>query len=180
MDTDGRLRPDILYTADAGAARLFFTAAGVSYVFRESATESPGQVGPVADAVSVPSRPAVPPAPGLSTYRVDMKLVGSNPVVRIRTEEKLPAYSNYYYPHCPQGITHVRSYARIVYENVYDDIDMVFAAAQGRTKYEFIVRPGGDPSQIRLRYDGAVSMRHTANGRLSIATPVGEIDEQSP
>jgi len=180
VDTDGRLRPDILYSADAGAARLYFTAAGVSYVFRESATGSPGQVGPVADAVSAPIRPVVPPASGLSSYRMDMKLVGSNPLVRIRAEEALPAYSNYYYPHCPQGITHVRSYARIVYENVYDDIDMVFAAAQGKTKYEFIVRPGGDPAQIRLRYNGAMSMRHAANGRLSIATPVGEIDEQSP
>ena len=39
---------------------------------------------------------------------------------------------------------------------------LVFAAAQGKTKYEFIVRPGGDPSQIRLRYDGAISMRHAA------------------
>jgi hypothetical protein len=180
VDTDGRLRPDILYSADAGAARLYFSATGVSYVFRESATESPGQVGPIVDAVSAPIRPAVSPSSELSSYRIDMKLVGSNSLVHIRAEEALPAYSNYYYPHCPLGITHVRSYARIVYENVYDDIDMVFAAGQGKTKYEFIVRPGGDPSQIRLRYDGAVSMRHAANGRLSIATPVGEIDEQSP
>ncbi|MCB2204625.1 fibronectin type III domain-containing protein [bacterium] len=180
VDTDGRLRPEILYSADAGTARLYFTSAGVSYVFQESATEAEGQFGPVVNAVSALNRPTVPHAPELSAYRMDMKLVGSNPLVRIRAEQALPAYSNYYYPHCPQGITHVRSFARIVYENVYDNIDMVFAAAQGKTKYEFIVRPGGDPAQIRLRYDGAVSMRHAENGRLSIATPVGEIDEQSP
>ncbi len=180
VDTDGRLRPDILYTADAGTARLYFTTGGVSYVFHESAGESSDLVEQDASKISGPMRAAFPADAGFSTHRMDMQLVGSNPFVRIRAEEKLSSYSNYYYPHCPEGITHVPGYRRIVYENVYDHIDMVFAAAPGKTKYEFVVRAGGDPSQIRLRYDGAVAMEHAADGRLFIATPIGAIDEQSP
>ncbi len=180
VDMDGNLCPDILYSADAGAARLYFTQRGVSYVFQRAEEGSADIERSAGDKMTSAHRSDISSASEFSYYRMDMLLVGSNSDVRIRAEQELPGYDNYYYAHCPQGITHVRSFGRIVYENVYDRIDMVFAASADRTKYEFIVHPGGDASRIRLRYDGAVTITQSESGGLAIATPIGKIGEQSP
>ncbi|MBN1447568.1 MAG: SBBP repeat-containing protein [Bacteroidetes bacterium] len=112
--------------------------------------------------------------------RLDMILDGSNPRVRIRAEEPLPGYANFYLPHCPDGITGVREYGRIVYENVYDNVDLELFSVNGRMKYNFVVRPGGRVSDIRMRYEGAEKLAISENGTLSVAAPLGKIDEAVP
>ncbi len=180
IDVTGKPCPDILFTADAGGAKLYFTRRGVSYVFtlfEESQTDVSEATGGTIHEYYLLQKTAVP---DVTFYRMDMMLLGSNPSVRIRPENELYGYDNYYYAHCPDGITHVKSYGRIVYENVYDNIDMIFTSSATKTKYEFIVHPGGDISNIRLWYDGATGIDEKDDDRISIFTPIGEISEQTP
>lgn len=116
----------------------------------------------------------------IQTYRLDMKLVGCNPFARIRAEGELPGYVNYYLAHCPDGITGIKEYSRIVYESVYDNIDLELFSSNGRMKYNFVVRPGGDVSDINMKYDGATETALTQDGALAVATPLGRIEEATP
>lgn len=64
-------------------------------------------------------------------------------------------HRNYYLPHCgEEGVTFVRRYERVVYEEVYAGIDLhVYAGATGQ-KMAFVCRPGSDPSAIAMLFEG--------------------------
>ncbi|MCZ7557008.1 MAG: T9SS type A sorting domain-containing protein [Bacteroidia bacterium] len=176
-DTDGKPRPEIRYTADAGGTRLYFTATGVSYVFTRTENDD-NQAGRRMSDDPLDERDREPEQ--VSVYRMDMKLQGCNANVRIRHDIEQEGYSNYYLAHCPDGITYVKSYGKLVYENIYDNIDLVYYSDQQKMKYEFIVHPGGNPKDIRMHYDGATNIRVNDNGGLEVETPLGEINEKKP
>jgi hypothetical protein len=185
-DSEGRTRPDLLYTADVSGVRLYFKADGVSYVFtkseeseEKSVSEATGSEIPSDNTFGSTLR-STESMKSTTSYRMDMTFEGCNTHATLRGEGTLPSYTNYYLAHCPDGITHVKSYAKIVYENIYDNIDLAYYASLGSLKYEFIVRPGGDPNDIRLRYSGDTDMRIGDDGGLEIATPLGSITEQAP
>ncbi len=50
----------------------------------------------------------------------------------------------------------------------------------GGFKYDFVVHPGADPSQIRLRYKWTDKPGLQKNGSLKISTPMGDIEEGIP
>jgi hypothetical protein len=80
--------------------------------------------------------------------------------------------------------TDVPTFAAIVYEHIYDGIDLhVMAAPDGRgvLKYEFHCAPGADYTQIRIRYHGIKALRVSeATGDLLIKTPLGTLRDSAP
>ena len=50
--------------------------------------------------------------------------------------------------------TNIPTYSRVLYEDVYDGIDVAYHGNQGPLEYDFVVAPGADPEQIELRFDG--------------------------
>lgn len=115
-----------------------------------------------------------------TTYRMDVVLEGANRQAAVTTEGLLPGAEHYYLPQCPNGIT-VQSYRKITYHDVYPNIDWVLYTTQGaaQVKYDFVVRPGGHPADIRLRYEGATSLK-LADGGIVATTPMGSITEAAP
>lgn len=64
---------------------------------------------------------------------------GSNPV-EIRGEDELPHYTNYFIGNDPSGwVTNVKCYGRVVYENLREDIDMVFYFGEEGPKYDMSI-----------------------------------------
>ncbi|MGV9170052.1 MAG: hypothetical protein ACOC38_08960, partial [Promethearchaeia archaeon] len=57
----------------------------------------------------------------------------------------------------------VRAYQEIWYPDLYDNIDLRYFMTEKGLKYEFIVRPGGDPSDIRLSVGDESSIRVEKN-----------------
>ncbi len=75
--------------------------------------------------------------------------------------------------------TNVNSYNRIEYFNIYDSIDIAFYRKNEHLKYDFIVKPGSNPSNIKLFYEGMDNVS-LSNGHLLIKTSLGNVVEQSP
>lgn len=175
-DADGNVRNDILFVADGPGVRLFLHDRGISYVFtsfdmkRDAGEHSLGSL--IESSVQHPSSAVA--------YRLDMTLLGGSARARIRAADPLPGQLNFYLAHCPRGITGVREYRRLVYENVYEQIDLELLAVPGGVKYNFIVRQGGRVDDIRMRYTGADVTRLTADGALDVITPHGRIHEARP
>lgn len=47
----------------------------------------------------------------------------------------------------------VRSYEKVRYINLYDGINLMAGVEEGNLKYDFVVKPGGDPNFIVLDFD---------------------------
>ncbi|MDG6224731.1 MAG: SBBP repeat-containing protein [Candidatus Thermoplasmatota archaeon] len=66
----------------------------------------------------------------------------------------------------------VRGYGSVLYEDVWDGIDIHYYQKEGRVKYDLLLSPGADPDLIRMRIEGAGSIRNDG-GDLIISTPIG-------
>lgn len=90
------------------------------------------------------------------------------------------AYSNYFIGNDQAyWAGHVRRFNQVQYNGLYDNIDLLVYSQNGNFKYDFVVAPGGDASNIQLRYDG-VTPQLMRNGSLLLKVNTGELVEQSP
>lgn len=133
------------------------------------------------------------------TYRLDATLLNANPHAAVITEEPQDYYERYYLPQCPDGIT-AHSFQRIIYKDIYPNIDWVIYIEEGKSpvrlrqpggqkskfkstigglKYDFVIHPGGNTRDIQIQYNGATSLS-LDNGFLTAATPLGSITENKP
>ncbi|MCO6465123.1 MAG: hypothetical protein J5I53_00765 [Bradyrhizobiaceae bacterium] len=118
-------------------------------------------------------------------HRVDVSYEGSNSQPRITATGASADYLNYYTHITEQtcghdGVTFVRGYNRVTYHDVWPGIDVEwFQDNSGQPEYQFIVHPGADLSQIRLRYTGAASTL-LADGTLELNIVHGAIHELVP
>jgi hypothetical protein len=79
-----------------------------------------------------------------------------------------------------QSKSNAQTYKGLIYENLWPNIDLLYAGASNRLKYTFVVRPGGDVNQIKLTCRGATSARVGSEGRLQVDTPLGSITDDKP
>ncbi|HEY1469027.1 MAG TPA: SBBP repeat-containing protein [Candidatus Acidoferrum sp.] len=64
--------------------------------------------------------------------------------------------------------THVSNYAKVVYSNLYPGIDAVFYGNGHHLEHDFIVKPGADYRQIRIRFSGSSRIHLNKDGALTI------------
>ncbi len=123
------------------------------------------------------------------THRIDISFVNANTNAKIISSDVSPDYINYYTTGTSeQGVTNVHHYKKVMYQNIYPNIDVEFvlnnSSHSGRLggvfKYNFIIHPGGNPNDILLKFDGANSTSLTSDGHITIETAYGNIDESIP
>lgn len=109
-----------------------------------------------------------------------INLIGSNQYVLPTVGRSLDGYYNYFLGNdsC-HWATNVLAFASIIYPNVYDGIDFRVSSVGNNLKYDFIVKPGADPSQIKLEYFGVDGIEKS-NDELEIRTAVGSLTELKP
>jgi len=76
--------------------------------------------------------------------------------------------------------TGIMRYATVVYRDLWPGIDLHLADHAGTLKYEFRVKPGALPSNVRLEYGGARSLAIDSSGALLIDTDLGVLREAAP
>lgn len=88
--------------------------------------------------------------------------------------------TNYFLGNDPKRwAANVASFGEVVYQNIYPDIDLKLYAFRQTVKYEFIVKPNADASKIKMRYDGANSIKLIQN-QLQVETSVNTFKEIKP
>jgi len=93
---------------------------------------------------------------------------------------RLPFESNFFIGSDPANWrTGVMNFREIVYEDLYEGIDLVYRLDSRGVKYEFIISPGSDPEAIGMKFEGIESLR-TEDGALLLQTPFGVIKEGVP
>lgn len=91
-----------------------------------------------------------------------------------------PEYYNYFKGNDPsKWASRAYGYHRIKYKNIYDGIDVQIYSKIFNLKYDYIVKPHSDPSQIQVKYN-YVDEIAIKNDRLHIYTSVNHIIEDKP
>jgi len=117
--------------------------------------------------------------------RIDMSFVplewgpdiSSSPVGADKLES---GYVNYYLAQCPDGITDVYPYQRVVYPEVWSHIDVEYAGnADGLVTY-IVAKVGADTSNIELVFNGADSVKVLSSGELKLVSHFGSATFAAP
>ncbi len=121
------------------------------------------------------------PAPGpIHGHYFQINLIGANHKARAVLDSPLEGYYNYFTgDDACRWATNASAFLSILYQDVYQGIDFRVSSRGNDLKYDFIVEPGADPSQIKIAYPG-VSGIEKINGELVIRTSVGSLTELKP
>jgi Beta-propeller repeat len=110
-----------------------------------------------------------------------LRFLGSNQRVEPQGSERLAGVINDLRGSEPsQWKTQIPQFRDVVYPNLWPGIDLQLREQSGVLKYEFHVRPGASPSDIRLAYGGADSLALSEAGGLQISTPLGMLEDSVP
>lgn len=112
--------------------------------------------------------------PMLDMYAYRVYFAGCNEHVCVSGSGLHPEYHNYYLGNDPtHWASGVRLYDTLCYHQLYDGIDLKYYFSKSSFKYEFCVKPGIRPEQIRMQYEGTDRLR-LKSGNLVIR--VGEFE----
>ncbi len=114
--------------------------------------------------------------------RVDMVFVEANKNTKIYPFEfQNNTALNYFLPHTgAAGITNVKGGTRLMMPNIYPNIDLHYYSNASGFKYYFVVKPGGNPKQIQIRFDGAVNTSLSPNNDLTVQSGLGSFTFEKP
>jgi gliding motility-associated-like protein len=115
-------------------------------------------------------------------HRIDIDFLNSNKSSKLISEEKSSDYDNYYnVAHAPNGITNVHKYQKVTYQNIYNNIDVVFFKPKDSTKvveYNFVIKPGGKVSDIQLKFNGGKT--ELVDNKIKMNLRFGAMEETLP
>jgi PKD repeat protein len=144
--------PEILYYSKSG--NVYFTMTGIILNFKEmNPIYDENENFPYFDQTNK----------SLLSYNergvvLKYSFVNSNPTSPQGSEE-CPWKSNFFYGNDPsKWKTSVSNFARVVYENVWDGIDVVYLLVDGSIKYDIILHPGSNPGDVRFKVSGQESI----------------------
>ncbi len=121
--------------------------------------------------------PALPEEVPHHAFRVHFE--GAQPSALVPTGEHAE-YHNYFIGNDPaKWAGGVKLFSEITYENLYPGIQAHYYGYGDALKYDFIVAPMADPSQIALRFEGADKIEINRD-TLKIFTSLGIIRELPP
>ena len=121
-------------------------------------------------------------APGqmINGHAVEVNFIGANKNALPTAMGRSSEYYNYFIGNDPaRWASRAYAYDGIYYSDWYEGIGLKIYSVDRNVKYDLIVKPSADPSQISLQYIGATATS-LHNGNLTVSTSVGDIIEQKP
>ena len=162
---------DVRFYASAGGIHAGFAQSGVLFHLTSPETSE--------SAASLVQRHAAPATDFQASVSIRLTFEGSN-VVLPRGIDELPYRNHYFLGENPSGWrTDVRSYGHVIYEELYDGIDLVYRRSPEGVKYEFLVAPRIDIAVIQMRFEGVEGLELDGS-EVVLRTALGELRDSSP
>lgn len=175
-DQNSISRDDIQFKVAAGPGLNIFIGNGaIHYQFSK-----PDEVAGAVNSVGVTGfSDARHSANTYTMYRMDVELIGANRNALVIKSEQKDYYENHFIASAA-GYAVAGSFSKVVYKDIYPNIDWVLYTVNGQLKHEFLIHAGGNVSDIKLKYGGAVSLDLSIDGKLVATTPDGVVTEDAP
>ena len=113
-------------------------------------------------------------------YVVRTDFVGANPTAEAVAFGRMDTYYNFFTGNdsC-HWASDVHAFEGLIYHSIYTGVDLKISSQGRNLKYDFIVKPNIDPSQIIIRYTGAEQI-YIDRKDLFVKTPFGDFIEKKP
>jgi gliding motility-associated-like protein len=115
----------------------------------------------------------------LRSHTFKMQFVGSSSLVPEAKEWDATYYNFFIGEDESSWRSNVPAASKVLLPSLYEGIDLLIYSVNNRLKYDFIVHPGADPSQIAWEYIGVKALLGE-DGDLVLASHLGDIKESSP
>ena len=113
-------------------------------------------------------------------HRIDIEWIKANKKPIIIKEGKSQDYRNYFTTGTGEkGAKRVHHYQKVIYQNVWDHIDVEFLLTKNGPKFNYIVHPGGDPKNIQWKYKGDLN-NCLEKGQIVLESTEGNMNEHIP
>jgi len=171
----------ILYSVSYNPFNIYFAKDGWTYRF-DKLIKNP----------LIKTNPQATPRRLNISELVQVRWVNSNPNVEVIADAKQKPYFTYGIMTANKtesAIEGIHSYEKITYKNLYKNIDVEYVIhPEGGVKYNVILHPGANLSDLKLRYslahtetqDEAISIRLNDRGQMEISTSLGSVVEHAP
>jgi hypothetical protein len=181
----GQADPQVKYLARGAGYALSLTNTGAQFAFYDSAPDRH-------EANSIGSSPRTRldtmrgPAARWATERheistLSMQLVGSQTDASVAGEAPMQGTVNYFAGDDPaQWRSAIPTYGKVRYGGVYPGVDLLYYGSGQQLEFDFVVAPHADPSQIRMRFNGAGRLSLDKRGDLVIRNAAGDIRFHKP
>jgi hypothetical protein len=173
IENRGRCNPPVSYYMEGRDNGVYFTPGGVTF---ELASPQQGNTTPLASGEAA----AKTDIKGPERRMVKLEFQGANPEVRPLAEAPSQTIVSYFKGRPEQWHTGLKTYGRIRYPDLWLGIDLVYYATANGLEYQFQVKPGADPGQIRLSYREAGGEATNEAVQLDAATPMGTLRNDRP
>ncbi|MCP4584259.1 MAG: hypothetical protein GY839_21815 [candidate division Zixibacteria bacterium] len=160
VENRGQFNPDIKFAALTTGANFYFHGNEITYVLAKKANSS---------------------SLNKESLKVKARFLNADPRAQVSGENELSYRHNYFIGNDrSKWRSNVSCYQSILYRDIYPGIDLRYIADDKGLKYEFIVQPGIDPSQIIIEYEGISELSIGETGELLISTAFGNLIEKAP
>ena len=106
---------------------------------------------------------------------------GTQANVHAQAQEPLSGHVNYLRGNDPKRwLTDIPTFGRVTFPQIYSGIDLAYHGSGGHLENDFIVKPGADPSLIRISFEGADEVRLETDGSLTIAAGQHRLSWKKP
>jgi gliding motility-associated-like protein len=109
------------------------------------------------------------------------EFLGGNNTSYISSTQRTEYYFNYFIGNDPgKWASNVFAYKTVVYNNVYEGIDVKIGSAGTSLKTDYIVHPKAEVSKIKIKYNGIDKMYIDDEGNLVLKTSINDVKEFKP
>ena len=172
MENKGQWFNKVLYQGDFFGGRVFLEKNALTYVFLP-----PGGIE------------RLHPHPGankadfkkctMTFQAVRMEFLGCNPA-SIEPADKRSYYCNYFIGNdASKWASNVGAFGSVYYNNLYPGVSVKVFSDQSNVRYDFILDPHTNVSEIKLQYEGQNGLSLN-EGKLIIHTEIGDIAQSQP
>lgn len=168
VENGGQWDPQVRFLAQTPGVNLWVTETGITYDFRKVEANKPP--------VGTDKRKWVPSGK-VRGHVVGMEFVGAKRGTG-RGVDELSGKLNYFLgKDASLWTTGVRRFGEIQVEQLYKGVSARWYFDQGSPRYDIVVEPGADASQVALRFRGAD--RVSTSGRsLRLGTSLGDVEHK--
>ena len=169
----GQTDPKVKFLSRGPRHTLFLTSSEAVLVFMKPETLGKDE--------KQAARPRMNSSGKATGTALRMIFLGASSDTRVTGQAEQTGKANYFIGNDPaKWRTNVPTYASVHYRDVYPSIDLVYYGNQQQFEYDFVVRPGADPSLIALGIQGADRLEVDARGDLVLHTPAGILRQRKP
>ena len=185
IENRGQVDERVAYYVQGKDKTLYFTSEGVTFVLAEEETrrtETPARG--LAQAGRGPEGEDFGDGENdrdgiVQRWVLKLDFIGADPEAQPVGQDETGAIISYFKGRPEEWTTALKTYSKVVYRDLWPGIDLEYSGTVDRLKYQFVVHPGADASQIRLAYRGAEVAINEA-GQLDVATPAGGFHDGTP